>query len=456
MTKNPLNPRLHKPALKAVPAALLGLLGCSLAQAAGFQLLEQNASGIGTAYAGSAAVADNASTIYFNPAGMTELRDREISLGGSLVDISAKFRDNGSFTGTPPGVPTLAGNGGNAGTTNLVPNAYLSWKLSPQLWGGIGISAPFGLKTEYDDPWVGAAHARHFDVKTLNINPSLAFKVNDTLSVGAGINYQRISADYLRTISVAPLPTPIGVLPLQASSVSFRANDWSWGWNVGVLYKPNEDTRLGISYRSAIKHTLDGSLNTSAPAAAAPAVAAIGNSGAYTRIKLPETLIISGAQRVNAQWEVLGDVSWTGWNSVQDVNIVRTSSVAQPITPTGASGATAQTLEARFRNTWRVALGANYALNNAWTLKGGLAYDRTPVAAAETTLVSLPDGNRTWLSAGAQWRPDADSRVDFGLAHIFVKDTDINNNQLAAGRGLVRGSYDSRIWLMGVQYSRAF
>ena len=456
MSQNPLYPRSSRPALKALPAALLGLLGCSLAQAAGFQLLEQNANGIGTAYAGSAAVADNASTIFFNPAGMTELRDREISLGGSLVHASAKFRDGGSFTGTAPNVPTLAGSGGDAGTTNLVPNAFLSWRLSPQLWAGVGVSAPFGLKTEYDDVWVGAAHARHFGVKTLNINPSLAFKVNDTLSVGAGINYQRISADYLRTISVAPLAVPGGALPLQASSVLFKADDWSWGWNAGLLYKPTPDTRLGISYRSAIRHTVSGSLTTYAPAPAAAAVGAIGNSGAYARIKLPETLIISAAQRVNAQWEVLGDVSWTGWNSIQDVSIVRSTSVALPRNASGVAGGTAQTLEARFRNTWRVALGANYTLNSAWTLKGGLAYDRTPVDSAEYTLVSLPDSNRTWLSVGAQWRPDADSRVDFGLAHIFMKDADINNDQLALGRGLVRGSYDNRIWLLGVQYSRAF
>jgi long-chain fatty acid transport protein len=446
MTKNPLSARSTRFRLKALPAALLGLAGCSLAQAAGFQLLEQNASGIANAYAGSAAVADNASTIYFNPAGMTELRDREYSLGGSVVDVSAKFRNEGSSTGL------LTGDGGDAGTTNLVPNAFLSWRLGPQLWGGIGISAPFGLKTEYDNPWRGGAHALSFDVKTININPSLAFKVNDTLSLGAGINYQKLDADYVRTIAIGPS----NGLPLNLSTVRFKADDWSWGWNVGALYKPTPDTRIGVSYRSTIKHTVDGSLAASAPTAAAAAVAAIANSGANSRIKLPDTFILSAVQRVNPQWEVLGDVSWTGWDSIQDVNIVRTSSTAVIATPTSPAGATAQTLEARFRNSWRAALGANYNYSSAWTLKAGLAYDRTPVRAAETMLVSLPDGNRTWLSAGAQWRPSADSRVDIGLAHIFVKDPHINSDQSAAGRGLVRGSYDNRIWLLGVQYSQAF
>ncbi len=437
-----------RPRLRTLPAALLGLLGCSLAQAGGFQLLEQNASGIGNAYAGSAAIADNASTIFFNPAGMTELRDREVSLGGSLVDLSADFTNKGSQSLTLSG----AGNGGDAGSRALVPNTYLSWKLGERLWGGLGISVPFGLRTEYDNPWVGAAHALHFDVRTININPSLAFKVNETLSLGAGLNYQKLRADYLRTIAAVP----VGGLPLNASTVLFKADDWSWGWNVGALYKPTPDTRLGISYRSAIKHTVSGSLTTAAPTGAEAAVAAIGNSGAYARIKLPETLIISAAQRVNPQWEVLGDLSWTRWNSIQDVNIVRSNAVALPTSPGGLAGGTAQTLEAKFRNTWRVALGANFRWNDAWTFKGGLAYDRTPVRGPATTLVSLPDANRTWLTLGAQWRPTNDDRVDFGLARIFIKDADIANDQSAAGRGTVTGTYESKLWLLGVQYSRAF
>ncbi|WP_157270181.1 OmpP1/FadL family transporter [Azohydromonas aeria] len=441
MTRISTPARPYSSRLKAVPAALLGLLGCSLAQAAGFQLLEQNASGIANAYAGSAAATDNASTIFFNPAGMTELRDREVSLGGSVVDISAKFRDNGSQVGAL----AAAGNGGNAGTTNFVPNAYLSWKLSPQLWAGIGVSAPFGLKTEYGNPWVGGAHALHFDVKTININPSLAFKVNDTLSLGAGVSYQLLDADYLRLASVA---TP----GLAASTVSFKADDWSLGWNVGLLYKPSPDTRVGLSYRSAIKHTVSGDLKAGGLAGGvlAPAV----NGPAYARIKLPDTVLLSLAQRVNPQWELLGDLSWTGWDSIQDVDIRRSGPTAA--NPDAANGPPAQTLKANFRNSWRMALGANYTLDSAWTLKGGLAYDRTPVRGPSTTLVSLPDGNRLWLTAGAQWRLSPDSRIDFGVAYIRVKDPKIDNDEVALGRGRVTGSYDNRIWILGAQYSQSF
>lgn len=433
-----------RPVPHALAAALATLLGAPLAHAGGFQLLEQTASGIGNAYAGSAAVAENASTIYFNPAGMTELRDREASLGASVIKLSAKFSDRGSSTGIPNLPSPLAGNGGDAGTTALVPNAYLSWKLNPQLWAGIGLSAPFGLKTEYDTPWVGGAQAIHFDVKTVNFNPSLAFKASDTLSFGFGLNYQKLDADYLRNVAVTSAA-------LGASTVQFKADDWAWGWNAGVLFKPTADTKVGFSYRSSIRHTVKGDLTTGGVGGAP--LAAAGNSQAEANIKLPDTAILSLSQRVAPQWEVLGDVSWTGWSSIQNVDIVRTSATAAN---PAAAGTTAQRLDTEFRNTWRLALGANYRWSNEWTFKGGLAYDQTPVRGPTTRLVSLPDANRTWLSVGAQWRPDADKRVDFGLARIFIKDTTINNNQASTGRGVVVGDYRGNLWLFGLQYSQAF
>lgn len=433
------------------------MLAASLAQASGFQLLEQNASGLGRAFAGSAAVADDASTVFFNPAGMTELRDREITLGANLISLSAKFSDGGSGTGLPtiPGMPTYSGNGGDAGISALVPNAYLSWKLTDKLWGGLGLGAPFGLKTAYDGPWVGAAQAIHFEVKTLNINPSLAFKPNEQWSFGFGLNIQKLEADYLRNVSVLSPPAPGVPLPLSSSTVQFKADDWGWGWNVGLLFKPSADTRLGLAYRSQVRHTVKGDLRTAGAGGAL--LAAVADSKAEADIKLPDSVILSISQRLGPQWTLLGDLSWTGWSSIKKVDIVRSNSVAVPgADPSRQTGGVAQTLDTEFRDTWRVALGADYRVDEQWTLKSGLAYDQSPVKGPQTRLVSLPDGNRTWLSAGARWRPDADSKVDFGLARLFVQDVDIDNNQVAAGRGLVRGRYESRAWLLGLEYSRAF
>ena len=164
--------------MKLIPALLLVAFSGS-ASASGFQLLEQNLSGLGNAYAGSAAVAENASTIYFNPAGMTQLQDREVSGGLAAIGPSFKFKDEGSQVGALAG----AGNGGDAGGWAAVPNGYVSWALTKDVYVGLGIGAPFGLKTEYDDLWVGAAQATMFEVKTFNINPSVAYRLNDKVSV---------------------------------------------------------------------------------------------------------------------------------------------------------------------------------------------------------------------------------------------------------------------------------
>ncbi|WP_418648069.1 OmpP1/FadL family transporter [Thauera butanivorans] len=420
---------------RLLPAALLALASGS-ASAAGFQLLEQNASGLGNAYAGSAAVGENASTIYFNPAGMTLLQDREFSAGLSMVRPSFKFKDKGSSTGI------LTGKASDAGGWAALPNAYLSWALDKDLYVGVGIGAPFGLVTKYNRGWLGSAHSIEFDIKTININPSIAWRVNDTVSLGFGLNWQRMEAEYLRRAGTVNAPG----MPLASTFAKLKADDDSWGWNVGALFTLTDATRLGISYRSKIKHKLDGDLTGKGPIA--PFNAAI-SSDAKATVELPDTWIISAVHKLDSRWELLGDVSWTGWSSIDKVDIKRTSG---PM-----AGAIAQTLDTDFRDTWRVALGANYQLNDAWKLKFGIAWDQTPVRNAEKRLTSLPDNDRIWLSFGGQWKPSRASTLDLGVAYLHVDDTKINNGDAAdPQKGLVRGEYDSSVWILGAQYSQAF
>lgn len=429
---------------RLAPAALLALASGQSA-AAGFQLLEQNASGLSNAYAGSAAVADNASTIFFNPAGMTKLQAREFSVGVDAVRPTFKFSDRGSSTGV------LTGTGGDAGSWAFIPNAYLSWALNKDLYVGVGMSGPFGLVTEYDEPWVGAAHALKFEIQTINVNPSIAYRVNDVVAVGLGLNWQRMDAEYKRTVGIFDVPVAgLGPVPrpLSSSTVTFDADDDTWGWNIGALFTLSETTRVGVSYRSKIKHTLSGSLKVKG---GDPVLNGASSSDAEADVELPDTFILSVKQQLNNRWEMLGDVSWTGWSSIGDINIVRTSG---PL-----NGATAQTLEADFRDTWRIALGANYLLNDDWTLKFGVAYDQTPVRDPSTRLVSLPDNNRTWLTVGAQWKVAPESKLDFGLAYLHIPESKVDNDQGAASaplRGRVTGVYDARVWILGAQYSMAF
>jgi long-chain fatty acid transport protein len=433
----------RKIVLKAVPAALLAAFS-SGGMAAGFQLLEQNASGIGNAYAGSAAVAENASTIFFNPAGMTQLKGNNLSAGVSVIKTKFEFTNNGSSTGA------LSGNGGDGGVTAGVPNAYLSFQAGDNLSLGLGISAPFGLKIEYDKPWLGGAQAQEFDVKTVNLNPSFAFKLNDTVSLGGGVNYQQLDVKYARIASVAPaIPVGPGFVNGTQHDVLLEADDVALGWNVGALFKLSPATQLGASYRSKTKYTVNGAIAvTGGSGALDAAFNASQSSDIKADIELPDTAILSAAHQLNDNLQLLADVSWTGWSSIKKVAIVRTSGAQ--------TGATAQTLDTDFRDTWRAALGANYRVSEATKLKFGVAYDQTPVRAASTRLVSLPDNDRLWLSLGVQYAPSKASAVDVGFAYLKIKDSEINNNQAAAGRGTVTGSYDANVMLAGVQYSQSF
>jgi long-chain fatty acid transport protein len=415
--------------IKLLPVLCVSLLS-SYACAAGFQLLEQNASGLGNAYAGSAAVAENASTIFYNPAGMTQLKDREFSAGLAAVGTSFKFSDSGSSVGLLAG----SGNGSDAGGWGFVPNGYLSWALSKDLYLGVGVGAPFGLKTDYGNPWLGAAQATSFDIKTYNINPSVAYRVNEMVSLGAGLNWQRLTADYTRLAAVVS-PTTV------ASPVKLTLEGESLGWNVGGLFAVSPTTRLGVSYRSAVSYDVSGNIGVSGPSAAFNNSQ---SSGAKASLKLPDVFIFSATQKLSDKWQMLGDVSWTGWSSLPKIDVLR------------ASGALAQTLDTDFRDTWRLALGANYQYNNAVKLKYGIAFDQTPVKNSATRLVSLPDSDRTWFSFGTQWVPSTGSTVDFGISYLYINDPSIDNNQAAAGRGRVTGTYKDSAWILGLQYSHAF
>jgi long-chain fatty acid transport protein len=422
--------------MKIIPAAVLALFS-GYASASGFQLIEQNGSGLGNAYAGSAAVAENASTIFYNPAGMTQLQGREVSAGLVVVQPSFKFSNNGSNVGSLANT----GSGGDGGQLGLLPNGYLSWGLNKDLYLGLGVGAPFGLMTEYTDPWIGANQSIKFDVKTYNINPSVAYRVNDVVSVGGGLNWQKFNMEYLAAPGTLTTNFANGVAKLTGS-------DSAWGWNAGALFTLSQATKVGVSYRSSIKYDIRGNAFIDGTAGVVGAVTAVGKTGGWhADLKMPDTFILSVTQKLSDRWEMLGDYSWTGWGKIPKIDVMMNSGILY------------KTLDTNFRNTSRVALGANYKLDDAWKLKFGIAYDQTPVKGEATRMVSLPDNDRTWLSVGAQWLPSKDAKVDFGAAYLFVKDAKINNNQNGAvpsAANTVTGTYKDSCWILGAQYSQAF
>jgi long-chain fatty acid transport protein len=425
--------------LSAIAGALLAAGG---AQASGFQLMEQNASGLGNAYAGQAAAAENASTIYFNPAGMTRLPGRQVSGALHLIRPSAEFQNAGT-SAAPLGFASPGGSGGDAGDWTGIPNGYLSWQLNPQLWLGVGLSVPFGLKTEYGEGWVGRFQGRLAEIKTLDVNPSIAWKLSDAVSLGAGLSVQYGQVKVRRS---AAIPPALGG-PAEGRS-NLDADDVSWGYNLGALFTLGAATRIGVTYRSSIEYDLTGS----AIVTGIPGLGTAGNA-VTLNAKLPDTFSWAIAHQLDPRWELLGDVTVTRWSKIKNIPVIATSASVL-----GGVGATLDAFDFQFRDTYRIGVGANYQWNSDFTLKLGVAYDKSPVEDVWRT-VTLPDNDRTWFAIGGKYRMSKQATLDFGYAYLHIKDPPISQLRgLAAAplRGNVVGSYDSNVNIVSAQFTYAF
>ena len=414
----------------SVVAALGAMAG--QAQASGFQLMEQNASGLGNAYAGQAAAAENASTIFFNPAGMTRLQGKQVSGAINLIKPKAEFTNSGGSTAAG-GLPSPAGNGGDAGGLGVVPNAYVSWQLNPNLWMGLGISVPFGLATEYDRGWFGRFQTQKAEIKTIDINPSIAYKISDAVSIGGGISFQRAEVKIDRSAFVG----------IETAS-NLKLEDDSFGFNLGAMFNLSPATRIGLSYRSSIKHDLEGTAT----------VAGVGAAPIRTSAKLPDTLAWSIAHDVSPQWQLLSDITYTQWSKIKQVPITTTAASAL-----GPAGRTLDTFAFEFRDTYRIGVGANYRMTNDFMLKLGLAYDKSPVTDLYRT-ATLPDSDRTWIAIGGKYQATKQFTLDFGYAHIFIKDASIDQRRgvgTAPFQGNVVGNYSNpSVDIISVQATYSF
>ena len=395
-------------------AAGLALAGCaSFVHAAGFALIEQNASGLGNAYAGAAAVAEDASTIYFNPAGITLLPDRQWVNAGHLIKPKAEF----SGTVSAP-FPVTGGEGGDAGGWALVPNAYFAFRLTPDVHLGVGLNSPFGLKTDYDSDWIGRYQAIKSEVKTININPSIAYKVSESLSVGAGLNIQWIEATLTNRIPVLGQPL-----------VTIKGDDYGWGYNLGVLWQATPATRIGLSYRSEVDYTLDGTASTSDPV--------VFNGPVTADVTLPDSASLSLFHKLSPQWDLLADVTWTGWSDFDDLPI---------------KGTVNKTTPENWENILRYSLGATWHMSDKLSLRGGVAYDEAPVSDIDRT-PRIPDGARTWVALGGQYRLSKQGVLDFGYAHLFVNDPSLQSTDNGT---TLNGEFDSQVDILSAQYTHSF
>ena len=401
----------------AVAAALGGM--ATGAAAGGFAIGTQSGSGTGNAFAGGAAAADDASVAWFNPALMTLLPGKQVAGALHVLKPSFKFENTASTT---PG-----NDGGDGGDWAYVPNAFFTMAVNPNLSFGLALNVPFGLKTEYDPAWRGRFLAIKSEIKTVNVNPSIAYKVSDMVSIGAGFSYQKLEAE---------LTNAAGAL----GTAKLEADDDGFGYNFGIFIHASPDTRIGAHYRSAIKYDLEGT---------AKFTVAAGNAGVKADLEVPNSASLSLYQRLGTNWELLGDITWTGWSSVQQLNVICTSTSAAC-----ASGSTlGQPTLFNWKDTWRYALGANYKMSPQTKLRFGLAFDETPTNDVDRT-PRLPDEDRTWVALGVQYKPSKTSIVDIGYAHEFIKDASVNNSQGAAGQ--LVGTFKNQADILSIQFSLSF
>jgi len=394
------------------------------AQAAGFGLAEQSGSGLGNAFAGAAAIAEDASTIYSNPAGMTYIEGTQIVGAIHFIKPSAEFNNKGSIAGAGR---SLGGEGGDAGDLAYVPNFYFMTPLTENVKFGLGINAPFGLKTEYDKDWIGRFQAVKSELKTVNINPSLAFKVNNQLSLGFGVSAMWAQAELTRAVNN---PSPV------ESNVNIKGDDWGFGFNLGAIYQATADTRFGLSYRSKVEQHLKGDAKFAAPLAGL-------STDAEADVTLPETLSFSVFTKLNDTWDVMGDATWTRWSQFKELRVDFSNALPDAVTPEN------------WNNTMRYSIATNYHYNDNLKFRVGFAYDEGPVDNQFRT-ARIPDNDRKWLSFGVGWQTTPTTKLDIGYAHLFISDSKIDDNQIATANGRIRGDYDASVDILSMQITHNF
>ena len=339
----------------AVGAALAGM--ATGASAGGFAIGTQSGSGTGNAFAGGAAAADDASVAWYNPALMTLLPGMQVAGALHVLKPSFKFENTASTS------PVGTGEGGDGGDWAYVPNAFFTWGITPNLSFGLALNVPFGLKTEYDAGWRGQFTALKSEIKSVNLNPSVAYKVAPTVSIGAGLSYQKLEAELTKSAGA------LGINKLEA-------DDDGFGYNVGVMVQAAQNTRIGVHYRSKIKYELEGNVSFSA--------APVANGGVKADLEVPPSASLSIFQGVG-NWEILGDLTWTGWSSIKNLQVIRTTPATTVGPVPGAVGSTIANDQFNWEDTWRYSVGANYKMSPQMKLRFGLAFDETPTNDVDRT-----------------------------------------------------------------------
>jgi long-chain fatty acid transport protein len=401
-------------------AGLFLLLETGSASAAAFMVRENSPANLATVFAGAASRADEASTVFNNPAGMALLRGTHFQVGSSVVLPDIHFTGSANFAGTPvPGV-----NNRNVGQVAMIPFIYGSFQVSDRVNAGIAVTVPFGNTINYSEDWPG----RYVNIKTaamaVDINPNVSYRITDRLSVAAGV-----SAQYLKLQLSMAIPQFVALGPgTPDGGFLLTADDWAWGYNLGVLYMPTDLTKIGVTYRSGIAHHITGRLDiwpTTSPLLGL--TTAPGSAG----INTPASTTVSVTQQITPEFSLSSDVQFSQWHTFREVTAVA------PPNPSS-------TFLQNYRDSWMFSVGGVYRYRNNWRFRGGVGFDQSPVRDGFRD-TGVPDKDRYMVGLGIGYDFSEKSGIDLGYAHYF-----------AAGRGTMNESVNRLDHVFGVELNGSY
>ncbi|MDX2083470.1 MAG: OmpP1/FadL family transporter [Rickettsiales bacterium] len=355
----------------------------SQAFAAGYSTELYSTSGLANSYAGSAAGIHDVSDMFFNPANLTDVKDGEFVLSASYLKLDINPQGAANSSGAVSGTEVR-----NAGSNSVVPAFYVAKRLNDQTTFGLAVTSPFGLKTQYDKNWQGKERAVASSITTININPSLAYKIDDQFSIGAGFQAQYYSAS---------LTSQNFVGTYEQGKV--KGDDWGYGFNLGAKYKVNDKLKFGIGYRSKVGHSISGSEQ----------VQSYGYSDIQAKTSTPESLTAGVAYKLNQDVELAYDLTWTRWSRLKSltVNAVQNQNLST-------------TTNFNWHNSLLHSVGANFTIDDKWLLRTGLAYEKEAITDANRE-ARVPASDKVWTSIGFNYKFTDSFSMDATYMHQFYR-----------------------------------
>ena len=377
--------------------------------ASGFAINEQSVSNMGTAFAGRSSSADDASTVFGNPAGMARIKREQVSGGIALIHAKTDIDNaSGSASGSNDGdmVPFIG-----------APMGYYVKPLDDNWSFGLGLYVPFGLVTDYERNFQGRYHGDRSEVRVITLQPTLSYRFNEHLSIGFGPTINRIDGELTSAIN-NPIPGA------GDGKVEIKGDDTALGYNLGVLFEITPQTRFGLTYHSKVDYRLKGDTTVSGPGFVIGSSA--GTYDASLELTTPESVDFSVTHELNADWTLYAGSTWTRWSRLEEIRADNK----------GVGGLLAGNLSSisepqNWHDTWAHAVGAAYKLNRQWTLRAGLAVDQSPTNNTDRS-PRIPTGDRTIFSLGTAWSPNDDVTIDLAYSYLMEDDAHIERDDYSA------------------------